>query len=72
MARFQVVMRDHARQFPNWQDFEPYGEWDDPSFLVDTEKQEIVFSDQCEPEDATLGRAFWPLVELLNSVGKED
>lgn len=62
--RFKVVELEEAKEYDEY-----VCEWDENdgrSYLLDTKTNEIVFSDAMEPEDATLGRALKPLVDLLN------
>lgn len=69
MPRFIVRPWSCVQAARNAAAFEPFDEFNDASYLVDTNTNTIVFSDaNIEPEDATLGRRLSPLVDLLNSV----
>lgn len=67
MSRFKVI---HCRDYIDSEGNKPY-EDDYDCLLIDTTNNEIVFSDSMEPEDATLYRDLYPLVELLNKLAAE-
>jgi hypothetical protein len=69
--RFEVLTAQEVKQ----RNLDPDEEWvwdeDDYSgYLVDNQRDEIVFCDAMEPEDAILGRHLDGLVNLLNKVAQ--
>lgn len=82
MQRFEVIdcpdkkwVKEHSDQYRDPQGYlDGYLDWfeyEPCSFLYDNLKDEIVWSDRMEPEDASLIRDLNPLVQLLNRVADE-
>lgn len=72
MGRFTVLPWDDAKGYEDPDGLTDFGhDLDYSSYLIDTETGEVVFCDASEPEDATLGRTYRPLVDLLNKVAAE-
>lgn len=74
MNRFKVCDLEEAKKYNDPEDYtDIYDPWDSDmrSYLVDTKKGEVVWSDGGEPEDQSLGRDLYGLVQLLNEVSNE-
>lgn len=67
-TRYHACGWDAAHTALNAGEYEPWHPYDEALYLLDTKTNKIVFCDRMEPEDATLGRALRPLVDLLNEV----
>jgi hypothetical protein len=72
MPRFIFADRDDVEKRDDAEEWLPYSDWEYPTYLIDTKTDKIIASDQCESEDATFGRHYRFLIDLLNEVAEGD